>query len=217
MLLKPKTKSIVLSLLVHISVLCLLVFCFYHENTQQTYKVPGQFKMEHAYLVSKKMVDIKAKKHIMPKPDNASLHSSHLSYNHKIHKADKPQYQSNTTPRGKISSAKSLNKKSQLAQTKAIAGKELNQLIILIYKSIDKNKVFPRQAEVLHQKGKVVISFILYPNGEIKNIFIVKSSGFKILDNAALTAIQKSSPIHGTKQYLKTAQNFTVPIGYHFE
>lgn len=42
---------------------------------------------------------------------------------------------------------------------------------------------------------KVVLKYRIYKNGEISNIEVLKSSGDKELDNTAIEAVKKSSPL----------------------
>jgi len=55
---------------------------------------------------------------------------------------------------------------------------------------LEKNKVNPR-TEII---GTTVVHFTVVANGEITSRRIQKSSGFKVLDDAALASIEKASP-----------------------
>lgn len=60
---------------------------------------------------------------------------------------------------------------------------------------IETNKKYPTQAKVMQREGRVTVSFIITMSGLIESCRIVKSSGNKSLDKAALRAVTKSSPI----------------------
>ena len=59
--------------------------------------------------------------------------------------------------------------------------------------AIDRNKKYPRASVRLKEQGRVSVSFRIFKSGAIKNIRIVKSSGKKRLDKAALKAVHKTS------------------------
>jgi protein TonB len=41
-------------------------------------------------------------------------------------------------------------------------------------------------------EGRVLIGFILEPNGDIRDLKVLKSSGYEVLDKEALDAIRRS-------------------------
>lgn len=94
-----------------------------------------------------------------------------------------------------------------------MSGDQINHLVILIYQAISQHKEYPENAD-LQKTTKVVISFVLNPNGEINAAHIAKSSGNSNLDQAALLAVNEAQPIQGVSEYLKSAQDFAIPIVY---
>ncbi len=73
------------------------------------------------------------------------------------------------------------------------------------------NLVYPKNARRLNQQGDVVVMFSLSPAGEVGAVSVTKSSGFELLDEAALNLIKTTSP-----QFPKPAKTvqISVPIGY---
>ncbi len=68
--------------------------------------------------------------------------------------------------------------------------------IVDLYKSgvraeILKNRSFPRQAKRKRLEGTAVVGFRILQDGTVDQLGIVKSSGYDILDGAALKAVQK--------------------------
>ncbi len=61
-------------------------------------------------------------------------------------------------------------------------------------KLIEKNLTYPYLARRNAYEGTVVVSFII-ENGTLRNINIVKSSGYSILDKSAVEAIKKIEPL----------------------
>ncbi len=63
----------------------------------------------------------------------------------------------------------------------------------IISKIVQKNIKYPFVARRMGWEGKVLISFLLTKNGEIKYLKVEKSSGYKILDENALKTIKRCS------------------------
>jgi TonB family protein len=64
---------------------------------------------------------------------------------------------------------------------------------ILKFRSyVMKNIIMPHQAMVNAYKGRSTIKFIVDWDGQVKNVSVYKSSGYKILDNEAVRVIKKS-------------------------
>jgi len=59
---------------------------------------------------------------------------------------------------------------------------------------IESHKAYPEMARMGQIEGKVTISFVISPDGNNKFVKIVKSSKYKILDQAALKAVKDASP-----------------------
>lgn len=90
---------------------------------------------------------------------------------------------------------------------------QYNQLLVLLHNAIAKKQVYPASAQALQQQGSVVLSFILSISGKIDHIKIIKSSGFGLLDNAAIVAVQNVSPFTAMK--LQTAQQLKIKIDFY--
>ncbi len=73
---------------------------------------------------------------------------------------------------------------------------------------------YPFIARRMGWEGTVIVCFILYPNGEIKDLKVEKSSGFEILDKYALKAVSKASP-----SFPRPSEPVTIvlPITYRLE
>lgn len=79
-------------------------------------------------------------------------------------------------------------------QAKIDKEKILKEYLLKIQNKIEKNKIYPQYAQDEGTEGKVKVEFIVEKNGRVKNIKVISSSGYKILDNAAMDAVKKSSP-----------------------
>jgi protein TonB len=64
----------------------------------------------------------------------------------------------------------------------------------LVQKKIEALKQYPKRAQRRNDQGVVKLVFTIGINGEIVSVNIVKSSGSRILDRAAMDAVKKASP-----------------------
>ncbi len=73
---------------------------------------------------------------------------------------------------------------------------------------------YPLIARRMGWEGTVIVCFTLYPDGEIRNLKVEKSSGFEILDKYALKAVSKASP-----SFPRPSEPVTIvlPITYRLE
>ena len=84
--------------------------------------------------------------------------------------------------------------------------RRLSQFRGIVAGRIESVKVYPHEARRERQEGKVVISFVISPTGNIGSINIVRSSGFSLLDRAATEAAGAGAP------YLPFPKGLTKPI-----
>jgi len=66
--------------------------------------------------------------------------------------------------------------------------------LALVRSRIEREKQYPRAAQVKSIEGAVVVRFVITSNGTVRSAKVVKSSGSAILDQAGLRAIQQASP-----------------------
>lgn len=85
-------------------------------------------------------------------------------------------------------------------------------LLKLLYAATAANMVYPKIAIDFNEHGTVNIGFLVYPNGVITKITLLKSSGFDILDKAALDAVAAMSPVRYVDTYLKKPKFLAVDV-----
>ena len=84
-----------------------------------------------------------------------------------------------------------------------------------LLKAIQANKKYPKRAKKRRQQGLVKVGFVIQGNGEITGVCVIESSGYKLLDQAAMTAvsaIDQFKPIPA--QIYRENWEFIVPIEY---
>lgn len=85
-----------------------------------------------------------------------------------------------------------------------------------VYSNDDFSKIiardirYPEEARRNHQEGDVIVSFTLLSSGEIKDLVIIKSSGFKLLDDETLALIKRNAP----NLPKSVTRRFSIPISY---
>jgi len=75
-------------------------------------------------------------------------------------------------------------------------------LLTLLGKALTKHLVYPKSAIDLNVKGTSVIGFLLYPDGHITDVQLLRTSRAEVLDNAALAAANAIGPVSHVSQYL---------------
>ena len=84
-----------------------------------------------------------------------------------------------------------------------------------IRSAIQKNRRYPRQARRKKLQGTTVVGFRILPDGSHKGWSVVKSSGIKILDSAALNAVRKVKKFPDFPRKLNRLYwDFEVPVRF---
>ena len=79
----------------------------------------------------------------------------------------------------------------------------IHDLLALIRKKIENAKMYPHWAREAGYEGITKIRFAILSDGQLGRVSIIDSSGYDILDNAAITAIEKSAPFPALPNSLK--------------
>jgi periplasmic protein TonB len=78
---------------------------------------------------------------------------------------------------------------------------------------IEKNKLYPATARNQGLKGRVILSLVISLQGEVHSLNIKKSSGYDLLDNAALSAVRHAVPFPlPPGKFFKKDIYLTIPI-----
>ena len=90
-----------------------------------------------------------------------------------------------------------------------------NEYLSKIKSHIEKYKKYPRRAKRLNQQGKVVVSFKIEKNGQIKDIEIKSRCPFKKLNIAAINILKEIAQFDPIPNELnKNSWDIEVPISY---
>jgi len=117
-------------------------------------------------------------------PSNIPLH--YIPYTSRVKKG-------NLTKKNSKSNFKNINGNSKKSGRNNI---DLIKIYLMnIRKKIEANKIYPDIARKMGIEGAAEIEFTLNQNGSLKGIKILKTSGSKILDNAAINAVKSALPL----------------------
>lgn len=87
----------------------------------------------------------------------------------------------------------------------------------LIVKRVEELKRYPADARLEQAEGKVVVKVVIREDGSVSETEIVKSSGFRTLDEAALDLMRRSGPFTFPHPLGKPSLTIKVPINYALE
>jgi TonB family protein len=114
------------------------------------------------------------------------------------------------TPSSKLISDSSHPQKSRMKSKKTFDDPLLN----LLHNATTEKLVYPKIAIDFNQSGVVQVGFVLSPSGQVTEIRLLKSSGFEILDNAAMDAVRAISPVAHVDQYLQKPRFIAAHIAF---
>lgn len=87
-----------------------------------------------------------------------------------------------------------------------------DSILSLLHASISEKKEYPYIARRQRREGVATVSFVLHPDGTIKDTHLVLSSSANTLDRAALSAVKRIEPFKPATQYLEQAETFKVDV-----
>lgn len=111
------------------------------------------------------------------------------------------------------------------AQTAAIAPAPTNEpakrdygwLSEAIVRRVEELKRYPAAARIERAEGRVVVKAVINEDGSVGEIEIVQSSGFPILDKAAVETIKQAAPFHLPHPLGRPRLTIKIPISYRLD
>jgi len=119
---------------------------------------------------------------------------------------------SNLTPDTPLTSSNT--KESTQPINKEKEAKSKAHVIAIIYKALNQHFTYPRIAQRRNWQGKVLLSIHITAAGEIKNIKLSQSSGYSILDQAAISSLTKVRELPQLTSWLPYDIDLTLPVIY---
>jgi TonB family protein len=87
-------------------------------------------------------------------------------------------------------------------------------LLKLLHEATTAKLVYPKISIDFNQSGVALVGFVLSPNGSVSNIKLMKSSGYELLDEAAMAAIKAISPVRHIEQFLQKPRFIAAHIAF---
>ena len=103
------------------------------------------------------------------------------------------------------------NTQSPSAEEKS---KSRARIISIIHKALNQHFSYPRLAQRRNWQGKVLLSIRVTASGKIENIKLNQSSGYTILDKAAISSLTKVGELPQLVSLLPYDMNLTLPVIY---
>ncbi|NIR28829.1 MAG: TonB family protein [Gammaproteobacteria bacterium] len=88
----------------------------------------------------------------------------------------------------------------------------VDEMLALLHREISRHKRYPLLARRQQREGKATIRFRLHPDGYVDDLSVVRSSGFRPLDDAALRAVGDVAPFEPAARFLAGAERFEVDV-----
>ena len=82
----------------------------------------------------------------------------------------------------------------------------------MLHSAISREKRYPTLARRQRREGTATVSFSLSPSGDMAGINIDRSSGFRMLDTAALGAVSRVAPFKPAQTFLTEVTPFKVDV-----
>jgi len=129
----------------------------------------------------------------------------------------KPQHIAllNTVDNRPISTANNIKSTVTSENKKPVKEDNTEKIKALLNNELSKYFYYPKPARRKNRQGSVLLAFSINSQGEINNIHINKSSGFKILDDAAIKALKQINANEDLAKALNgDSMEHTLPVVY---
>jgi protein TonB len=95
-----------------------------------------------------------------------------------------------------------------------ITAEEQGQMLSLLHRAISREKRYPMLARRQRREGTATVSFSLSPSGDMDAVDLDRSSGFSVLDTAAVSAVSRVAPFAPARLFLSDVTRFTVDVTF---
>ncbi len=83
-----------------------------------------------------------------------------------------------------------------------------------LWRRVGELKRYPNSARMNGQEGKVILKAVIRSDGQLADVFVLKSSGYAALDMAAMEAVKLACPLHMKHTLGKPQIVVSLPIVY---
>jgi protein TonB len=120
--------------------------------------------------------------------------------------------------RSLVTDAKAESQKTEITFSNPVNRQIQQDYLQHLVARINANKHYPQKARRRGWEGQVSLKFSIFPSGEVRNVKILSSSDYAILDKSALKAIHDSLPFEPFPSNLGLAKlDLELPIIYQLK
>ena len=110
-------------------------------------------------------------------------------------------------------SAVTISRSPEAEPVHLIGDKKIDKpLLTLLGKALTAHLVYPKSAIDLTIKGTAVIGFWLDPNGQVRDVQLLRTSRAEVLDRAALAAASAIAPVNQVAKYIQQPKFMIIGI-----
>lgn len=143
---------------------------------------------------------------IIPKPSTSKMIASHVedsdsdqAQEKQSIKEDNSEKNQNNVDQTSAPPSNQAAKDEKTAANQTLSGESLQKVTLswqaMVLSRLEQFKRYPRKAQFNHQEGIAIVRYTANRQGEILSVDLVRSSGFSELDEAAISAVRRASPI----------------------
>ncbi len=100
---------------------------------------------------------------------------------------------------------------------KKASRKSHHDYLLKLLSLIERAKVYPLSARMAGYQGRVGLSFVVEPDGRVEEIKVILSSGYKILDRAAVETVKRASPFPPPPKELAPPLKLSLKVSFVLE
>jgi len=179
--------------------------------------------LSHAVLLLAMILTLKLSNETTLIGDEKIL-DSYIYKNEKHYQVNVNTVKHQAIPKSKNTSAISLKKTEKVEMKKQVTsiqkstaasssnGTRANELLTALHTAIQAHQHYPESAMNMERQGRVTTVFMLLPDGTIRNLRLLKSSGTASLDNAALAAVHDAVPFQSVNKYISAEKEFSIDV-----
>lgn len=102
------------------------------------------------------------------------------------------------------------------SQGDAVANMQITREAVPLYK-VNPPPKYPRVAKRRGYQGTVVLSVFVSEDGRVENLWVYTSSGYRLLDNAAIKAVKKWTFEPGIRGNKKVEMSVNIPVRFELK
>jgi len=214
--LRPITTTTILSLGLHAALLMVVVQS--KTDRQATGKGIAIELVSSSYISSQRETEQAARKAApVPQQTQTAKQSNTVDASTRKKAAAQPVAETAALPREPATASESIDHGTgeNAVNRSTDAAMHSISIVELLHTRISEHKQYPYMARRQRREGVARVEFVLHPDGTIDDTRLVLSSRTRMLDKAALEAVQGIEPFEPAKDYLEQPEAFQVDVVFN--